>query len=189
MDGIAGPKTLWAMACSELDVPRRASIRRVCSKVGTVELPGNRGLPIDEWNQRCGVAMGSPWCAAFVSWAISIEPFLDVRIAGAMRLGYKFPLVPAGQLARAGDLFFFDTDGPAGDKGHIGELISDEEDGEFAVGEGNSRNAVRVVRRLRSEGLVSRPFPSSRGPHVPLPRQSNGEPVHELAHAHLLGTR
>lgn len=189
VDGDVGPKTGWALAVDAIDVPRRSSIRRVSGVVGTRESLSNRSKLIDQWNQRCGVELGSAWCAAYVSWGISVEGAEEVKIAGAMRLGYRFPLVPFGVPARAGDLYFFDTDGTAGDKGHIGELVSDEENGEFAVNEGNSRNMVRVIRRLRSDGLLSRPFPKGYGPPVPLPRNADGSHCLELVRAHLIGTR
>lgn len=189
VDGDVGPRTAWSLAVSEQDIARRASIRRASSVVGLRESPSNRGKLIDGWNQRCGVELGSPWCAAYVSWAISVLGAEDVCIAGAMRLGYRFPLVPFGVPARAGDLFFFDTDGPLGEKGHIGELVSDEENGEFAVNEGNSRNMVRVVRRLRSDGLLSRWWQNQTGPHVPLPRNADGSHCLDLVRAHLIGTR
>lgn len=188
VDGDPGPKTRWAMAIDGLDVPRRTSIRRACGEVGTAEQWGNRGQKIDGWNSRCSVALGSPWCASSCSWFISVPP-LEVKIAGAIRLGMWFPLVEDGTPARAGDLVFFDTDGSAGDKGHIGEAVSDEVDGEIAVVEGNHQNRVAIVRRRREEVLVSRPWPRVSGGPVPMPMKADGTHALPLVHVSIAGTR
>jgi hypothetical protein len=189
VDGDFGPKTAWSYAISGIDIPRRAAIRRATSEVGLTEGIGNRGQKVDGWNQRCGVALGSPWCASSCSYFISVLGAEDVRIAGAIRLGMHFPLVEDGTPARAGDLVFFDTDGDAGDKGHIGLAICDEWRGEIAVVEGNHQNRVAVVRRRREEVLVSRPFPHATGGPVPMPMKADGTHALKLVHVSIAGTR
>ena len=100
-----------------------------------------------------------------------------------------FPLVEDGTPARAGDLVFFDTDGAAGDKGHIGEAVSDEWDGEIAVVEGNHQNRVAIVRRRREEVLVSRPWRNASGGPVPMPMKADGTHALPLVHVSIVGTR
>lgn len=46
-------------------VPGSAILRRAEEFIGVTERPGNRGAQIDEWNQRAGVPMGSPYCGSF----------------------------------------------------------------------------------------------------------------------------
>jgi hypothetical protein len=189
-DGDFGPRTQWAYAVSLIDAPRREALRRAASKVGLWENGDNRDPDIDAWLLRCGLEPGLPWCAAFASWVISVVGGPDVAIAGAMRLGRRFRILAPLEPAQAGDLFFFDTDGDAGDKGHIGPLLSDETEGEFLTCEGNHRNAVRLVRRLRKQGIVSRPFERATGPAIPLPRKRNGQHLFDLVHvAGVKGTR
>lgn len=144
VDGDPGPKTEWALAISKLDVRRQLIVARATSKVGLHELDSNRGPEIDEWLERCKVARGSSWCAAFASWCLSVSGMPDVRQAGAQALGKKFPVTYA---PLPGDVSWF----PTGKwEGHIGIFIGGDVV-QAAVIEGNSANMVRPVRRLRRD--------------------------------------
>lgn len=188
VDGDVGPRTAWAWAVSELEPRRRRAVRRVCNWVGLVEQPGNRGKPVDDWVSRCGVELGSPWCAAFASYGLSVDGAEPVAIAGAVNLGRRYPAVLPGAPVQAGDLVWFPTDTQG--HGHCGLAISgvwehpDHPGLEvLATVEGNLGNRVQAVYRIRSEVHVSRPFAGELGAIVPLPTEL------ELVHAHWNGTR
>ncbi len=144
-DGNVGPKTRWALAIAALDPRRQAIVARAGACVGIVELAGdNHGPEIDGWNQRAGAPLGSPWCASFASWCISVAGLLEVRQPSATVLGRMFPVTGS---PRPGDLGWFRT-GPW--QGHIGPYIGG--DAQFAaLIEGNSGNRVRVVMRRREQ--------------------------------------
>lgn len=167
VDGDFGPKTRWAYAISLLDPRRQAIIYRATSKVGVTESSGpNRSPTIDEWNARCGVALGSPYCASFASWCLSVEGMPVLKIASAQQLGKS---LPGAALIAPGDLMWFPT-GP--DTGHcgiiIGSGIGDGGYGELAVVEGNQDNAVRVVRRRMADPVrVARTVSMPETPGIP----------------------
>lgn len=140
VDGAIGPKTAWAMAIAKLDPRRQAIVARACACVGIVERQTNRGPDIDAWLERCGAPLGSPWCAAFASWCISVASLPVVREASAQRLGKS---LTATRSPEPGDVMWF----PTGDwTGHCGIVIGVGVS-EVATVEGNQDNAVRCVRR------------------------------------------
>lgn len=162
-DGVLGPKTRWALAIAALDPRRQAIIARAAACVGIVELDGNRGREIDEWNERAGARLGSSWCASFASWCISVAGLPEVKEAGAQALGKRFP---ATRSPRPGDLGWFRT---GKWEGHIGPYIGGDADFAALI-EGNSGNGVRVVRRRRDLlefSRVVRDFAPA--PDAPLP--------------------
>lgn len=68
---------------ADTPLTHRAVVEHALSKVGTWEDQGpNRGLAIDEWNQRAGVPAGSYWCASFVAaiWADGGAPELPPTV-------------------------------------------------------------------------------------------------------------
>lgn len=143
-DGDLGPKTRWALAIAAQDPRRQAIVARASACVGIVEVGVNRGREPDEWNERAGAELGSPYCASFASWCISVAGLREVKEAGAVALGRMFPPTDA---PRPGDLGWFRT-GPW--QGHIGPYIGGN--AKFAaLIEGNHRNGVRVVRRRRDQ--------------------------------------
>ena len=144
VDGAIGPKTAWALSVSRLALARQAIVAKACACVGIVEQGTNRGPEIDTWLERAGVSLGLPWCAAFVSWCISVPGMPVVREASAQRLGKRLAHTRAPE---PGDVMWFPT-GPA--SGHCGIVIGCGT-GEVAVVEGNSSNRVRVVRRARAD--------------------------------------
>ena len=180
-DGLLGPKTLWALAISRLDPHRQAIVSRATGSVGITESEGpNRSSSIDYWNTRAGAALGSPYCASFASWCLSVDGMPELREAGAQTLGSGFP----GALTiQAGDLMWFPT-GPA--TGHcgivIGSGIGDGGYTEVACVEGNQNNAVRLVRRrVASPVRIARVVPAPEHPGLP--------PGLALVPAGLAGTR
>lgn len=148
-DGVLGPRTRWALAIAALDPRRQAIVSRAGACVGIVEVGENRGREIDAWNERVGAALGSPYCAAFASWCISVPGLPSVKEKGAQALGRLFP---ATRAPLPGDLGWFRT---GKWQGHIGPYIGG--DAEFAaLIEGNHRNGVRVVQRRRDQLEFSR---------------------------------
>lgn len=142
-DGVIGPKTAWALAVSRLRLPRQAIVARACACVGVIERQTNRGPEIDTWNERAGAALGSPWCASFASWCISVSGHPVVREASAQKLGKN---LPATRDPEPGDVMWFPTGAWTG---HCGIVIGCGVS-EVACVEGNQNNAVRVVRRIRA---------------------------------------
>lgn len=139
VDGIAGPKTQWALDLFTCSPRRRAIVARAQSALGITEDPpgSNRGHRIDEWLQRCHASTGQPWCAAFASWCID-----DMPIAGAQALGGHFPAVDS---PLPGDVMWFAT---GGGKGHCGVVVGLGPHEVMTI-EGNCQDAVRCVRRAR----------------------------------------
>lgn len=148
-DGDAGPRTRWALAIAKLDPRRQAIVGRATACVGIREQGTNRGPDIDAWVERCGAPLGSPWCASFASWCISVAGLPMTKQAGAQALGKSLPPTRA---PLPGDIMWFKT-GPW--QGHVGICIGGDLE-HAAVVEGNSANMVRVVRRRRGEVSFSR---------------------------------
>jgi hypothetical protein len=160
-DGDLGPKTEWAMAISLLDPRRQAIVERACGNVGHTELAGaNRSPLIDDWLRRCGAELGSPWCAAFASWCVSVPGLPEVRQASAQELGRSLR-VPC--LIQAGDVMWFPT-GKA--TGHCGIVVG-LGPGEVACVEGNHGNQVRLVRRSMLQVRFGSTAPMVDPPGIP----------------------
>jgi hypothetical protein len=161
VDGVRGPRTQWALSVARLEPWRQAIIERACSVVGATESDGtNRSVLIDSWNRRCGVALGSPYCASFVSWCISVEGLPEVRNASAQGLGRQLRAV---DLILPADVMWF----PTGEHtGHCGVVIG-LGPGEVACVEGNQDNAVRVVRRETAKVRFATPLPVQSYPGIP----------------------
>lgn len=135
----------WAVSVSCLDPRRQAVIKEAADWLGTKETGGpNRGTQIDLWNQRCGAPLGSPWCASFASWCISVPGLQEVKIASAIELGQSLR-VPS--FVTPGDVMWFRT-GPG--TGHCGIIIG-VGPGEVATIEGNHGDQVAMVRRSLGE--------------------------------------
>lgn len=152
VDGDLGPRTRWAFAISCLDPRRQAIVANACGFVGLVERATNRGPEIDSWNERCGAPLGSPWCASFTSWCISVPGLPSVREASAQALGRA--LRPS-QLILPGDVMWFAT---GSWQGHCGIIIGTGP-GELAVVEGNHQNRVALVRRRMADVRCMTPLP------------------------------
>jgi hypothetical protein len=161
-DGALGPRTAWALALAGLDPRRQAIVGNACGFVGLVERGTNRGPEIDAWLQRCRADVGSPWCAAFASWCMSVPGLPIVRESGAQRLGNRY--VPTRHPA-AGDVMWFRT---GAWQGHCGIVVGVETD-EAAVVEGNHDNAVRIVRRRIADVFFGSVFESAPTAAVPVP--------------------
>lgn len=161
-DGDLGPRTEWALAMSFLDPRRQAIVERACGCVDTVETAPNRGIRIDGWNTRAGNAEGSPWCAAFASWCISVEGTPEVREGSAQQLGR---MLRNTTLVLPGDVMWFPTGSATG---HCGIVIG-LGPGEVACVEGNHGDGVRLTRRATT-GIVRivTPLPVQVYPAVPI---------------------
>lgn len=119
----------------------------------------NRGDAIDSWLRAVGVALGNPYCAAFVSQCIRDAAVrvgrtaLVAGSAGAKALGYQFPpalRTPRGPALaaslRPGDLLVSDRSKPGpgedGPAGHIRIVIERVGDHSAGVIEGNADRLV-----------------------------------------------
>jgi hypothetical protein len=160
VDGALGPRTRWALAISRLDTRRQAIVANACGFVGLRERSTNRGPDIDTWLERCGAELGSPWCAAFASWCISVPGLPSVREAGAQALGRS---MRPTTLILPGDVMWF----PTGTwTGHCGIVIGTGP-GELAVVEGNHENRVALVRRRMADVRVVTPLPVEELAEIP----------------------
>lgn len=161
VDGSLGPRTQWALDVARLEPWRQAIIARACSMVGEHESDGdNRSITIDTWNRRAGAPLGSPWCAAFASWCISVEGLPDVREASALALGRRMRMT---DLHLPGDVMWFAT---GGGSGHCGIVIG-LGPGEVACVEGNRGNRVALCRRSTAQVRISSPLPIQTFPGIP----------------------
>lgn len=152
--------TAWMDLIDELPIGRRLVVLRALGMVGTCEEPmgSNRGKDIDFWLRRCGVpipkdpktpAPQNAWCAAAVSWALSVEGEREVKIALVKDFVRTFPTV-AFQDTLPGDLGYkMHSDGT----GHIW-LLAGRDDTEQTMNiEGNTNNAMRLTTRPRADYL------------------------------------
>lgn len=156
-----GPRTQWALDVARLEPLRQAIIARACSCVGEHESEApNRGVTIDTWNRRAGAPLGSPWCAAFASWCISVDGLPEVCEASALALGRRLREVT---LVLPGDVMWFPTSPTSG---HCGIVIG-LGPGEVATVEGNHGNRVALCRRSLSEVKIATPLPVQTFPAIP----------------------
>lgn len=156
-----GPRTQWALDVSYLDRRRQAIIERACGQVGLSESEGdNRAFRIDAWNRRAGAPLGSPWCASFASWCISVDGLPDVCEASALALGRR---LRETTLILPGDVMWFATGASAG---HCGIVIGIGP-GEVACVEGNHGNRVALCRRSLSQVKIATPLPVQTFPAIP----------------------
>jgi hypothetical protein len=180
VDGVLGPRTLWALAISRLDPRRQAIVQRACSKVGEQETPGvaNRGPHPDFVLNRAGIYVpedptvpmpDNAWCAAHASWCMSVEGLPERREAGARELATS--LKPAS-IVQPGDFGWYPT-GPW--QGHIFPIIA-VGPGEVCCADGNFRNQVGLWRRRMSEIRIVTPIPFEE--HAAIPMGLELVPVH-----------
>lgn len=175
VDGDLGPKTMWAMGIAELDPRRQAIVQRACSRVGETEEAGeNRGEWEDWLCSWAGIPLGSPGCAAFASWAISVDGLPEVREGSALELGRS---LRSTTLVLPGDVMWFPTGKLTG---HCGVVIG-LGPGEVACVEHNSNDLCRLTRRLTNGVRFSTPLPVQQLPGIP-----PGLPLVPVAY---LGTR
>jgi len=129
------------------------------SQKGVKETRANRGPMVDEYNKAGGAALGSPWCASFVSWCLIRAGVSRSDIMG--KLGnpawtynwYKWAK-KYGHLVvkpKRGDLFVWYNNKSGG---HIGFIVEVYDDGSFRTLEGNtndggSREGIEVAERIR----------------------------------------
>lgn len=153
-DGDFGPQTAWAVEMIRQHPIRQAMVRRALNYVGMAERPlgSNRGPMIDEWLRRCGVWVpdddrpmpGNAWCAAAVSWWLSVEGAPEVARARVRDLVELFPSIGFGELL-PGDLgYFLRPDGT----GHVWMVHGRDDRQRITMNvEGNTGNACRVTTR------------------------------------------
>lgn len=146
VDGVLGHKTRWALDIARLEPMRQEQVARACSCVGKAEVGGaNRGELQDMLNRRAGVPLGSPYCAAGASWALSVPGAPEVRQASAMGLLRSLRRVT---LIQPGDVGGAPTSPTTG---HVGVVIA-QGPGVVWMVEFNHGNTVALVLRS-TQGL------------------------------------
>lgn len=68
------------------ELPPHVAVAR--GYIGTIEQRGNRGAEIDKWNHEAHVAMGSPYCAAFVAHCLNAAHAKSPAYRGAYARNY-----------------------------------------------------------------------------------------------------
>jgi hypothetical protein len=154
LDGDFGPKTAWAVTMRLQHPSRQAMVDRALHCVGRAEEPlgSNRSEWIDWLLRRCGVwvpdddrAMpGNAWCAAFVSWCLSVDGQPEVKRARVRDLVELYPSIDFGETL-PGDLGYeLRPDGT----GHVWMLHGRDDRARTTMNvEGNTGNACRVTIR------------------------------------------
>jgi hypothetical protein len=143
VDGDLGPQTSWALAIAALGEKRQAIVSAALDHVGLSENSDNRHPDIDRWLLRCGVPVGLAWCAAFASFCVSASG-LNLHEASVARLS---KLLTQTDCPQPGDIgYYLNADGT----GHCFIVIGVGPTSVMTI-EGNQRNAVRVLRRVRSQ--------------------------------------
>jgi hypothetical protein len=146
VDGIPGPETQWALALETIHPLRKEICLRACASVDQVEeFPSgsNRNPWIDMVNRRCGVPVGSRWCASAASFWISVEGVSEVKQASVIGLSRALVRVTEPQ---PGDVWVILKNGVS----HCGVPIGFGP-GEVMSVEGNENNGVHVTLRGHSE--------------------------------------
>lgn len=156
VDNAVGPETRWAQTMADQHPFRRQVVERALLHIGIAEEPlgSNRGALIDHWLKRCGVripidpkewAPENAWCAAFVSYCLSVPGYDEVKLARVIDLVAKYPAIPFEQTL-PGDLGYLIN--PDGRTGHIWLLTGrDNVKRETMQVEGNTGNIVACTRR------------------------------------------
>ncbi len=145
VDGWIGPQTQWALAVEDL-APKRRAIIHFCLdmlelKITEQPIGSNRHPWIDATLLRCGVAVGSAWCAAGASLAVSASG-LNLHEASVARLS---KLLPHTNNPQPGDLsLYLNADGT----GHVWVDFAVSET-ELLTWECNQAHAIRVCTRPR----------------------------------------
>jgi hypothetical protein len=153
VDGDLGPQTAWALAIAELGAKRQAIVSAAQDHVGRSENGDNRDPEIDRWLLRCGVPVGLAWCAAFASFCVSASG-LNLHEASVARLSKLLPHTDAPQPGDVG--YYLNPDGT----GHCWIVIGVGPTTILNI-EGNQRNAVRVLRRVRSQARFLQTVPTA----------------------------
>ncbi len=142
----------------------RAVVRMARTQLGTRE-SGDNGTKYGRWYGMDGV----PWCAIFVSWIFAKAGHALPALQGVR--GFAGVAAGAEALRRRGELHktpkvgdIWLHRGPSVQQDHTGIVVAVHPDGSFTTIEGNSSDAVREVRRPKSELASSygfgRPLPS-----------------------------
>lgn len=117
------------------------ALRIALAELGTAEIEPGSNPRIDEYLRTVGLSDDdTPWCAAFVNWALSAAGVAGTGKANArsfLTWGVK-ALAP-----QPGDVAVFWRDDPASWKGHVAFYLSRNAHGVWVVG-GNQGNAVSV---------------------------------------------
>ena len=166
IDGKLGSQSLWANGIALLPMYRRQAIQTCqrLARIGIEEAQGNNRHPfIDVVLEKCGVPLGSAWCAAAASFALGENK--DNWQAGAQALGKSYPDV---KVPIPGDLGWYPTGRWQGHVFIVGAV--DLEAQQVMTYEGNRRNAYRVIRRPMKALRFSRTFPDIHGGPVPIPK-------------------
>lgn len=167
VDNTLGPQTRWARAIACQHPFRQQVVERGLLHVGVAEDPlgSNRGKLIDYWLERCGLktppagvaAPDHAWCAAFVSYCLSVPGYEEVKLARVVDLVRKYDPIPFEETL-PGDLGYFIY--PGTEKGHIWILTGrDDASRQTMQVEGNTGNKVAVTRRPECRYLRTMPPP------------------------------
>jgi hypothetical protein len=177
VDGFIGPQTRWALSIADQHPFRRQAVERALVHIGIHEEPmgSNRGALIDHWLRRCGVFVPkdnrpmpqNAWCAAFVSYCLSVPGYEEVRIAAVRDLVKKYTEIPFEETL-PGDLgFLLKDDGdtnPNNDMGHVWLLTGrDLLTRQTMQIEGNTGNKVACTRRGVQRYLRTMTLPTMPG--------------------------
>lgn len=127
---------------NNLDASRRAIVLEALDNLGILEMPrGSNSSPaIDGWNKACGVAVASPWCAAFAShcWAAGHKVYASASCEDWHRMAIRTGTFT--QRPQVGDvaLFALGTELLVAD--HCGIVVRVDDVGPLTV-EGNTNEA------------------------------------------------
>lgn len=164
VDGARGPETRWAEAFELLSEDQKLVLREAQGWLGEQERPpgSNRSLRIDQANGRCGVPLGSPWCASSASDCLSVVR--NVRCASALGFA-RWAEEECSEPAPA-RLWAFPTD--AQGHGHCGLVAGWEfARAEIMTYEGNVDSGFRCLLRS-TEGMRFWRFCEEAGDGLPL---------------------
>jgi hypothetical protein len=146
-DGVVGPETKWALALETIHPLRKEMIMRAVHTVALkiVESPigSNRHPWIDAQLLRCGVAPGSKWCAAAVSYWISVDGLPSIATASVSEL---IRLLPNVTERMPGDVWAIKKNGIS----HCGLSIGFDAEEVMSV-EGNQNQGCNVTVRPHSD--------------------------------------
>jgi hypothetical protein len=155
----AGKGTTVAVAAAA--APRSTPLQIALRYVGLEERPGNRGVMIDRWNRFVHNPLGSPYCAAFVSWCLEESHARAPTVRTGWARGFILPtsytmndVLWGRYTPQPGDIIPFTR--PGG--GHVGFVTRYFGKGKFELVEANTspgssgsqHNGGGVYRRTRT---------------------------------------
>lgn len=147
------------------DKTRTAVLQIAAWQIGVVEMPsGSNKVKYNEaFYGRSVSGSAYPWCMAFVWWVFREAGFSLFKTASCTTFVNQYKAMSPAQVVtgnyRPGDIVFFDFSGRKSKTEHVG-IVESVQNGSLVTiegntGTGNDANGGAVMRRTRSQSLIT----------------------------------